>query len=155
MPLQRTPRRRDSNRDSNRVPQIVTNPRAAHQWVYNSSDFDTTPASDESRHGAVLHRLNTSTASSFFDDPAANNREPIACSSPRRLNETQLNSSDFLSLSNAGFENDEEGIDEIELRGAVGGVTAAAAAAASTGNAPEAQNNEDDEEVVFDAETFL
>ena len=150
MPLQRAPRRRDSNR----VPQIVTNPRAAHQWVYNSSDFDTTPASDESRHGAVLHRLNTSTASSFFDDPAANNREPIACSSPRRLNETQIDSSNFLSLSNAGFENDDDNaIDEIELRGAVGGVEAAASTRNVAAAAPTAAESDEDE--VFNADTYL
>ena len=132
----------------------MTNPRAAHQWVYNSSDFDTTPASDESRHDAVLHRLNTSTASSFFEDPAATTREPIACSSPRRLNETQIDSSDFLSLSNAGFENDDDNaIDEIELRGAVGGVEAAA----STGNvaAAAAPTTESDEDEVFNADTYL
>ena len=121
----------------------------AHQWVYHSSDFDTTPASDESRHGAVFHRLNTSTASSFFADPPTTN-EPLACSSPRRLNETQIDSSTFLSCDNTGFQNNEEEIDEIELTGGAVGGTAAAA----TGNAAATASDEDEDEV-FNAETFL
>ena len=152
LPLQRTPRRRQSNR----VPQTVSNPNAAHSWVYQSSDFDTTPASDESRHGAVLHRLDTSTTSSF----SPINREPIACSSPRRLNETQLEmnstSSNFVSLDNSGFERDDDEVEEIELRGAVGGIAAAAAAAAIARNIATAASDDNDEEVVvFDAVTFL
>ena len=85
-------------------------------------------------------------------------REPIACSSPRRLNETQvdMNSSNFVSFDNSGFERDDEQIEEIELRGAVGGLAAAAAAAAIARNvATEAPGNDDDEVVVFDAVTFL
>ena len=123
----------------------------AHQWVYHSSDFDTTPASDESRHGAVFHRLNTSTASSFFADPPTSN-EPIACSSPRRLNVTQLDSSTFHSFDNAVFDNNEE-IDEIELAGGAVGGTAAAATGNAAAAAAAASDEEEDE--VFNAETFL
>ena len=102
----------------------------------------------------MLPQLNTSTASSFFADPtndtAANAREPIACSSPRRLNETQLDSSEFFhSMTNDGFENDDDNIDEIELTGAVGNETAAA-----TGNAAAASAS-DEEDEVFNANTFL
>ena len=147
IPLQSQQRRRSSNRSSNRSPQIVTNPHAVHQWVFLSSDYDTTPASDESRHGAVLHRLDTSTASSFFADSSNSPREPLACSSPRRLNETQISiSSEFHSLDNSGFVADDNNVDQIELTGAVSGN------AAATGNATAAaaSNNDDDEEVVFD-----
>ena len=66
-------------------------------------------------------------------------------------------SSNFVSLDNSGFERDDDEVEEIELRGAVGGIAAAAAAAAAIARniATAASDDNDEEVVVFDAVTFL